>query len=146
MKVEYLMILLLLSMISCQTKEELMDNFVKCVNAQIGKPYLEDLKAKGPSIFSNAGLIWYCRDVAGFPKISTIYISWRDIKQPKVGCYVHAITKENGESVSGDLLGVVVSTNPTMVVAGDPKRMVLTRHLLTFEKQYIRIEYHYVDF
>ena len=146
MKVEYLIILVLLSMIYCQSKEELMDNFVKCIIAQVCKPYLEELKSKDPSIFSNAGLIWYCRDVAGFPKISTIYISWKNIKQPKVGCYVYGITKENGESVSGDLLGVVVSTNPIMVVAGNPKRMVLTRHLLTFEKQYIRIEYHYVDF
>ena len=75
MKIEYLIILILPSMISYQSNEELLENFIKCINSQVGKPYLEDLKALEPSIFSNAGLIWYCRDMVEFPKISTIYIS-----------------------------------------------------------------------
>ena len=146
MKINQLILLLLLCFISCKTKDEMMKDYVKCVNKQIGKTYLEELNSKGPSIFSNRGLVWYCRGEAGLSIDSTIYVSWKDVKQPKVGTNVYAITKFNGSSVSADLLGVVVSVNPTMVVAGDPKRMVLTRHLLTFEKQYIRIEYHYVDF
>ena len=123
-----------------------MSNFVKCVNDQVGKKYLEELNSKGPSVFSNAGLIWYCRDIAGFKKASTIYISWRDIKRPRVGAYVYGITKENGASVSGPLLGVVVSINPTYVVAGDPEKGILTKHILQLKTEYIRVEYQYVDF
>ena len=63
---------------------------------------------------------------------------WRDIKRPRVGAYVYGITKENGASVSGPLLGVVVSINPTYVVAGDPEKGILTKHLLQLKTEYIR--------
>ena len=137
--------ILIFSLIFCQSKEEMMENFVQCVNDQIGKTYLEQLNSKGPEVFSNAGLIWYCRDVAGLPKASTIYVSWKDVKQPKVGAYVYGITKYTGTSVSGDLLGVIVSVNPTMVVAGDLEKEILTKHLLEFKKDYLWVEYQYVD-
>ena len=137
--------ILIFSLIFGQSKEVVMENFVQCVNDQIGKTYLEQLNSKGPEVFSNAGLIWYCRDVAGLPKASTIYVSWKDVKQPKVGAYVYGITKYTGTSVSGDLLGVIVSVNPTMVVAGDLEKEILTKHLLEFKKDYLWVEYQYVD-
>ena len=140
-----IIVILLLSLVFCQSKEVLMKFFVKCVKDQIGKTYLEELNAKGPDVFSNAGLIWYCRDIAGFPKTTTIYVSWKDVKEPKVGAYVYGITKFTGSSVSADLLGVIVSTNPTMVVAGDPEKGILTKHLLEFTKEYLWVEYQYVD-
>ena len=146
MLIKQLIMLLLLSFIFCDTKEEMMEKFVQCANDQIGKTYLEELNSKGPEVFSNAGLIWYCRDVAGLNKASTIYVSWKDVKQPKVGAYVYGIKKYNGASVSTDLLGIIVSLNPTMVVAGDPEKGILTEHLLEFKKDYLWVEYQYVDF
>ena len=146
MKINQLILLLLLCFISCKTKDEMMKDYVKCVNKQIGKTYLEELNSKGPSVFSNRGLVWYCRGEAGLSIDSTIYVSWKDVKQPKVGTNVYAITKFNGSSVSADLLGVVVSVNPTMVVAGDPEKGILTKHLLEFKKDYLWVEYQYVDF
>ena len=146
MLIKQLIMLLLLLFIFCDSKEEMMEKFVQCANDQIGKTYLEELNSKGPEVFSNAGLIWYCRDVAGLNKASTIYVSWKDVKQPKVGAYVYGIKKYNGASVSTDLLGIIVSLNPTMVVAGDPEKGILTEHLLEFKKDYLWVEYQYVDF
>ena len=139
-------LLLLLSLIYCKTKDELMKDFVKCANDQVGKEYSEELNSRGPSVFSNAGLVWYCRSVAGFPKTSTIYVNWRDVKRPRVGAYVYGITEERGGSVSADLLGIIVSINPTMVVAGDKEKGVLTKQILKFKKTYKKIEYQFVDF
>ena len=146
MKINSLILLFLLSLISCKTKEEMMSNYVLCARNQVGKTYLEELNSKGPKVFSNAGLIWYCRAQAGLSTSSTIYVSWKDVKKPKVGANVYAIKTFNGASVSADLLGVIVSVNPTMVVAGDPEKGILTKHLLEFKKDYLWIEYQYVDF
>ena len=146
MKVNNLIFLLLLSLILCKTKDEMMADYVQCAKNQVGKTYLEELNSRGPIVFSNAGLIWYCRAQAGLSTSSTIYVSWKDVKQPKVGANVYAITKFNGASVSSDLLGVIVSVNPTMVVAGDPEKGILTKHLLEFQKEYLWVEYQYVDF
>ena len=142
---QLIIMFLLLSTIFCDSKEEMMEKFVQCANDQIGKTYLEELNSNGPEVFSNRGLVWYCRDVAGLPKASTIYVSWKDVKQPKVGAYVYGITKYNGASVSADLLGIIVSINPTMVVAGDPEKGIVTKHLLEFKKDYLWVEYQYVD-
>ena len=38
---KYLIIAILISLISCQTKEQMMSDFVKCAKNQVGKPYLE---------------------------------------------------------------------------------------------------------
>ena len=146
MKINQLILFLLLTFISCDSKDKLMANFVKCAINQIGKTYLEELNSRGPSVFSNSGLIWYCRDVAGFPKASTIYVSWKNVKVPKVGAYALGITRDTGVSVSGDDLGIIVSLNPTLVVVGDPEKGILTKQLLQFKKQYLRVEYIYVDF
>ena len=81
-----------------------------------------------------------------FSSTSTIYVSWKDEKKPKVGAHVYGITKINGPSVSSDALGIVVATNPTIVVAGNKSKRILTRQLLKFTKEYIRVEYHFVDF
>ena len=140
-----LIILLLLTFIFCKTKDEMMSDFVKCANDQVGKEYLEAPSSRGPLIFSNSGLIWYCRDVAGLPKASTIYVSWKKVPNPKIGAYVYGILKDTGVSVSSETLGIIVSLNPTMVVAGDPDKGVLTRHILDPKKNYLRIEYQYVD-
>ena len=144
MKIYLLFLLSLISYALC-SNEKKMSDFVKCANNQVGKLYTEE-DNRGPDKFSNRGLIWYCRGVAGLSTSSTIYVSWKDEKKPKVGAYVYGITKINGPSVSSDSLGIIVSINPTIVVAGDKKQGVLTRQLLTFEKEYIRVEYHYVDF
>ena len=146
MKVSNLILLFLLSLISCKSKDEMMANYVVCAKNQVGKTYLEELNSKGPYAFSNAGLIWYCRAQAGLSTSSTIYVSWKDVKQPKVGANVYGITKFNGASVSADKLGVIVSLNPTMVVSGDPEKGILTKHLLEFQKDYLWVEYQYVDF
>ena len=146
MKINQIILFLLLSLIACKTKDEMMEDYVKCVNEQIGKTYLEDYNNKGPSIFSNSGLIWYCRGEAGLSIDSTIYVSWKDVKMPKVVANVYAIKTFNGASVSTDLLGVIVSINPTMVVAGDPEQGILTKHLLEFNREYLWVEYQYVDF
>ena len=140
-----LIILLLLTFIFCKTKDEMMSDFVKCANDQVGKEYLEALSSRGPLIFSNSGLIWYCRDVAGLPKASTIYVSWKKVPNPKIRAYVYGILKDTGVSVSSETLGIIVSLNPTTVVAGDPDKGVLTRHILDPKKNYLRIEYQYVD-
>ena len=146
MKIYSLILLFLLSLISCKTKEEMMASYVLCARNQVGKTYLEELNSRGPEVFSNRGLVWYCRAQAGLSTSSTIYVSWKDVKKPKVGANVYAITKFNGASVSSDLLGVIVSVNPTMVVAGDPEKGILTKHLLEFKKDYLWVEYQYVDF
>ena len=137
---------LLIALIYCKSKEELMRDFIKCTKAQIGKEYTAEIDSRGPNKFCNSGLIWYCRYKAGFPLISTIYISWKRVKEPKIGAYVEGILKDNGSSVSGDSLGVIVALNPTTVVGGDPEKGVLTRHVLKPKKKYLRIEYIYVDF
>ena len=80
------------------------------------------------------------------PKATTIYVSWKRVPNPKIGAYAYGIIKDNGASVSGDQLGIIVSLNPTMVVAGDPEKGVLTKHVLQPKKNYLRIEYLYVDF
>ena len=69
MKLKYSLLLLLLTFISC-ANEQRMKDFVQCAKDQIGKTYLEGVNARGPTEFSNSGLIWYCRDVANFPKAS----------------------------------------------------------------------------
>ena len=142
----HLILLLLFSYISCELKEKKMKDYVKCVNSQVGKKYLETLDSRGPSIFSNSGLIWYCREQAGLSTSSTIYVSWKDVKKPKVGANVYGITKYNGGSVSTDSLGVIISVNPTIVVVGNEKLGVLARQPLVFKKKYLKVEYLYIDF
>ena len=137
---------LLIDLTYCKTKEELMRNFVKCAKNQIGKKYSEELGSRGPSQFNNPGLVWFCRSVAGFPLIKTIYISWKRVKEPKVGAYVEGVLTDNGKSISGDNLGIIVSLKPTTVVGGDPEKGVLTKHVLKPKKNYIRLEYIYIDF
>ena len=136
---------LLLSIIYCNVSQEMMDYFVLCAIKQIGKEYSEDGDNRGPSVFSNRGLIWYCRDYAGFPKISTIYLSWKKVANPKIGAYVYGITKDNGASVSADNLGIIIAVEPTVVVAGDEDKGILTRQLLNPKKKYLRLEYIYAD-
>ena len=141
-----LIVIVLLSLFYCDSKDLLMAKFVQCAKDQVGKIYLEALSSRGPDVFSNSGLIWYCRDVAGLPKASTIYVSWADVKQPKVGAYVYGITRYTGASVSADSLGIIVSLNPTMVVVGDPDQGILVKKKLEFKKDYLWVEYQYVDF
>ena len=140
-----LILILLLGIIYCEVSQEMMDEFVRCANKQVGKEYLEDVNSRGPNVFSNRGLIWYCRDYAGFPKISTIYLSWKKVPKPKVGAYVYGIIKDTGTSVSADGLGIIVAVNPTIVVAGDEEKGIITRQLLNPKKEYLRLEYIYAD-
>ena len=145
MKIYLLFLLSLISYALC-SNEKKMSEFVKCANDQVGKQYTEE-DNRGPDKFSNSGLVWYCRGVAGLSTSSTIYVSWKAETKPKVGAHVYGITKIiTGSCVATESLGIIVSINPTIVVAGDESQGVLTRQLLTFEKEYIRVEYHYVDF
>ncbi len=141
-----ILLLIILSLAYCKTNNEMMEDFVKCAKDQVGKKYLEELNSRGPSVFSNAGLIWYCRDVAEMPKATTIYVSWKTVPSPKIGAYIYGVIKDYGPYVSGEQLGIIVSLNPTMVVAGDPEKGVLTKQVFQPRKQYQRIEYLYVDF
>ena len=136
---------LLLAIIYCEVTQAMMDDFVRCANKQVGKEYSEEGNNRGPNVFSNRGLIWYCRDYAGFPKTSTIYISWKRVAKPKVGAYVYGIINDNGVSVSADGLGIIVAVDPTIVVAGDEEKGILTRQLLNPKKEYLRLEYIYAD-
>ena len=136
---------LILSIIICKTKDEKMLDFAKCAEDQIGMPYV-NYDARGPSEFSNSGLVWYCRAVAGLSKASTIYVSWKTVKEPKIGCHVYGITKDKGASVEGDCLGVIVGVNPTIIVQGDETKGVLISKQFTPDPKYIRTEYQYVDF
>ena len=139
-----LLLLLILGLSFCKNEDK-MDLFVKCANNQVGKQYLEELSSRGPNIFSNSGLVFYCRDEAGL-SLGTIYVSWKRVPNPKIGAHVYGVTIDRGTSVSADNLGIIVSLNPTMVVAGDEDKGILTKHVLNPQKQYLRIEYHYVDF
>ena len=141
-----IILFLLIALAYCKSKEQSMKDFVRCAKKQIGKKYSEELGSRGPAKFNNPGLIWYCRAEAGFPLIKTIYISWKRVKEPKIGAYVEGILKDNGKSVSGDSLGIIVGLNPTTVVGGDPEKGILTKHVLKPKKNYIRLEYIYVDF
>ena len=135
---------LFLSIISCKTKEEMMKDFAKCSYDQVGKPFVP-YDARGPDEFSNSGLVWYCRDVAGLSKISTIYVSWKKVPKPKVGAHVFGVIKESGSSVTADCLGVIVKDSPPYVVQGDSSKGNLVYQPLKTDPKYIRIEYHYVD-
>ena len=57
----------------------------------------------------------------------TIYVSWKRVKEPKIGCHIYGITKDTGPAVSGPCLGVVIGVNPTLVVAGDETKGVLVK-------------------
>mgnify|MGYP002627028937 CR=1 FL=1 len=135
---------LLLSIITSKATEEQMQKFAQCAKDQVGKPFVTT-DSRGPDSFSNSGLVWYCRGVAGLSKTSTIYVSWKRVKQPKVGAHVYGIKKDNGVSVSSDCLGVIVAVNPTYIVQGDPITNVLDIKKFTPDPKYIRTEYHYVD-
>ena len=76
----------------------------------------------------------------------TIYVSWKRVPNPKVGAHVYGITKDLITSVYTENLGIIVSLNPTVVVGGDEEKGILTKHVLNPQKEYLRIEYHYVDF
>lgn len=68
------------------------------------------------------------------------------MKAPKVGALVFGITKTiKGSSVAYDYLGIIVSINSINVVSGNKNYGVFTRKSLKFEKEYIRVEYIYVD-
>ena len=137
--------LLFLSIISCKSKEEMMQDFANCALNQVRKPYVT-YDARGPDKFSNSGLVWYCRAQAGLSKSSTIYVSWKKISKPKVGAHVFGIIKDNGASVSSDCLGVIVRDNPPYVVQGDESKGTLAYKPFKPNPNYIRTEFHYVDF
>ena len=146
MKINQILLFILLSLVFCKTKEEMMEDYAKCANEQVGKTFIEGSNSRGPSIFSNAGLIWYCRAEAGLSTSSTIYVSWKDVKKPVVAANVYGIKTFNGASVTTDDLGVIVSLNPTMVVVGDPEKGKLVKKILEFKRDYLWVEYQYIDF
>ena len=143
--INFYIYILLITITLCKTKAEMMLDFAYCARDQIGKPFVT-YDSKGPDSFCNSGLIWYCRDVAGLSHSSTIYISWKRVPNPVVGTHVYGITRENGGSVSGDCLGIIIQTNPTLVVAGDEEKGVMVSKIFKPDPKYIRIEYQYVDF
>ena len=146
MKSFYLCIFaILLSIISCKTIPEKMLDFTKCAKNQIGKPYVT-YDSRGPKSFSNSGLVQYCRKEAGLSVSSTIYISWKIVKEPIVGSHVFGIMSDTESSVSGDCLGIIVSVNPTIIVTGDEEKKVLVSKKFNPDPKYKRNEYIYIDF
>ncbi len=145
MKFPIILILLSFTLSLCKTKEQLMLDFANCARHQVGKPYTTE-DVRGPDKFSNSGLVWYCRDAVGLSKASTIYVSWKRVKEPKIGCHIYGITKDTGTSVSGPCLGIVIGVNPTLVVQGDETKGVLVKKKFVEDPKYIRTEYQYVDF
>ena len=61
--------MLILTFISF-TNDQRMKDFVQGSKTQIGKTYLKELNARGPTEFSNAGFIW--NYLVNFSKASTI--------------------------------------------------------------------------
>ena len=147
MKSFYLCIFaILLSIISCKTISEKMLDFAKCAKNQIGKPYVT-YDSRGPKSFSNSGLVWYCRKEAGLSVSSTIYISWKIVKEPLLRSHVFGIVRETDTSVSGDCLGIIIiSINPTIIVTGNEEKKVLVSQTFNPDPKYKRIEYIYIDF
>ena len=88
-----ILLLIFLSLAYSKTNDEMMEDFVKCAKDQVGKKYLDELNSMGPSVFSNAGLIWYCRDVAEMSKASAIYVSWKRVPNPKIGA-IYGVIKD----------------------------------------------------
>ena len=91
MKIYLLLLLSLISFALCSNEKKMTD-FVKCANTQIGRLFTEE-ENRGPFKFSDPGLIWYCRGVAGLDNSGAIYVPEKDVKAPKVGAYVFGITK-----------------------------------------------------
>ena len=119
-----IILFLSLSLIICKTMDEKMLDFAKCAENQIGMPYVT-YDARGPSEFCNSGLVWYCRAVAGLSTSGPIYVSWKKVKEPKIGCHVYGIVKDKGASVDTENLGVIIAVNPTIIVQGDESKGVL---------------------
>ena len=140
-----LILFLSFSIILCKTSEEKMRDFTNCARAQIGKRYV-NYDARGPSEFSNTGLVWYCRALAGLSTKGPIYVSWKKVEKPKIGCHVYGIVKDKGASVDTEGLGIVIGVNPTIVVQGDASKGVLVSKKFIEDPKYVRTEYIYLDF
>ena len=140
--------IILLSFTLCKATREQMLDFAKCAKDQIGKPCTKDDvrgEVRGPDQFSYSGLIWYCRAQAGLSISGPIYVSWKTVKDPIEGAIIYGITKIKGPAVEADDLGVVIQTNPTIVVVGDEEKEVLVSKEFIPDPKYIRIEYQYID-
>ena len=140
-----LILFLSFSIIFCKTSEEKMRDFTKCAKAQIGMPFV-NYDARGPKEFSNTGLVWYCRALAGLSTKGPIYVSWKKVEKPKIGCHVYGIIKDKGASVDTEGLGIVIGVNPTIVVQGDASKGVLVSKKFIEDPKYVRTEYIYLDF
>ena len=144
MKIYLLFLLSLISFALCSDIKKIED-FVKCANKNIGVLFREE-ENKPPFKFTDPGLVSYCRGQAGLDNSGPFYAPEKDVKAPKVGALVFGITKTiKGSSVAYDYLGIIVSINSINVVSGNKNYGVFTRKSLKFEKEYIRVEYIYVD-
>ena len=140
--------IILLSFTLCKATREQMLDFAKCAKNQIGKTYIKvDVRGeeRGPDQFSNSGLIWSCRAQAGLDNNGTIYVSWKTVKDPIEGAIIYGIIKDYGPYVESDTLGIVIQTDPTIVVIGDEEKGVLVSKEFIPDPKYIRIEYQYID-
>ena len=75
-----------------------------------------------------------------------IYVSWKKVEKPKIGCHVYGIVKDKGASVDTEGLGIVIGVNPTIVVQGDASKGVLVSKKFIEDPKYVRTEYIYLDF
>ena len=140
-----LILILLLSFILCDDAlDQKYNEYKKCIKEQIGKPF--SISGEGPDTFSHHGLVRYCRKQAGLSALSTIYISWKKVKEPMEGDSVYGIKKEYGDAVDPEFLGIVYNgkTNPITVISG---RQGTNLHVnkLKLLRKYIRIEYIRLD-
>ena len=67
-------------------------DFSKYAKDQIGKPYVT-YDSIGPKSFLNSGLVRYLRKEIGLTISSTIYISWKIVKEPLLRSHVFGIVR-----------------------------------------------------
>ena len=145
MKINQLILLFLLSFISCTSDGRKMARFVRCISEQVGKKYNPD--TENPFEFSNEGLILYCRNQAGFPEVPNLFDRTKTVRTPQMGVFAYGIIENNEVLVSYDLLGVVISSHPTYIVSVDPRKLLVFKQELTnvIKPKYTKMEYHYFN-
>ena len=103
--------------------------------------------SENPFVFSNEGLILYCRNQAGLIEVSNLFDRNKTVRTPKIGVFVYGIIEHNEVLVSYDLLGVVISSHPTYIVSVDPRKLLVFKQELTnvIKPKYTKMEYHYFN-
>ena len=124
MKITQLILLFLLSFISCKRNEKKMPQFVRCLEIEEAKIYEPESE---PPFDSIEGLVSYCREKAQIPVDLNFFNRNKKIRFGKIGAFYYGINEKDDIVISYDLLGIVISTYPTKVVSVDPIKKVIFR-------------------